>query len=69
MKEPEMCILCQNVCFCLGLCDSAHLQFTHHSHHHTHFNTMGGQLVENTAYCSHGSQLMNWVRDCRFYLT
>uniref|UniRef100_A0A671PGX2 Alpha-2,8-sialyltransferase 8E-like n=1 Tax=Sinocyclocheilus anshuiensis TaxID=1608454 RepID=A0A671PGX2_9TELE len=23
----EMCVLCQNVCFCFGLCDSTHCQF------------------------------------------
>ncbi len=44
----EVCIPCQDVCFCFSLCDSSHYQFTQY--------TLGCQLVENTAYCSNGSQ-------------
>ncbi len=34
-----------------------------------YFDTLGCQLVKNTAYCSHRSLQTNWVRDCRFYPT
>ncbi len=53
--------------FCVGIfvfvlvCDSTHCQFTQLC-----FNRLGCQLAENTAYYSHGSQQMNWVRDDRF---
>ncbi len=59
----EMCVLCQNVCFCFGLCDSAHCLFTQ-----LYLNILGCQLAENTACSRHGSQQTNWVRDHRFYL-
>ncbi len=54
-----MFISYRNVCFCFCLCGSAHCQFIQ-----SYLNTLGCQLSENTAYYTHGSQQMNWVRNC-----
>lgn len=55
-----MCIPYQNVCFCFGLCNSTHSQFTPSLSSSYPFQHC--ELVGNTAYCSYGSQLINWVR-------